>query len=126
MVVGAHGQIVNCFPQDLDQQNSDLISDITHSMESMALAVKQHGMQLTPDDLVSAELCARIGVAGSTSLIAVLNQASANQQAHESAHSTVSPALVVGVEESGDLGSVAQGSYSEPQSDLGIDIHHKK
>ena len=40
MVVGAHSQIVNCFPWNLDQQNSDLISDIMHSMESMALAVK--------------------------------------------------------------------------------------
>ena len=83
-------------------------------MESMALAVKQHSIWLTPNDLVSAELCAWIGAAGSTSLITALNQASANQQACESAHSTVSPALDVGVEESGDSGSVTQGLDSEP------------
>ena len=83
-------------------------------------------MQLTPNDPVSAELLAWIGTAGSSSLIMALNQASANQQACEFAHSTVLPSSGVGVEESGDSGSVAQGSDSEPQSDLGTDIHHKK
>ena len=126
MVVGAHGQIVNHFPWDSDQQNSNLVSDIMHSMESMALAVKQHSMQLTPNDPVSAELRARIGTASSTSLITALNQVSANQQACESAHSTVLPALDVGVEESGDSGSITQGSDSEPQSDLGADVCRKK
>ena len=66
----------------------------------MALAVKQHGVWLTPNDPVSAKLRVWIGAAGSTSLIAALNQASTNQQAHESAHFTVLPALDVGVEES--------------------------
>ena len=126
VVVGAHGQIVDHFPRDSDQQNLELVGDITHSMESMALAVKQHGAWLTHDDPVSAELCAWIGTAGSTSLIAALNQASANQQAHESAHSTVSPASGVDVEGSGDSASVAQDSDSEPHSDLGTDVHHKK
>ena len=37
VVIGAHGQIIDCFPQDSDQQNSDLVSNIMHSMESMAL-----------------------------------------------------------------------------------------
>ena len=125
-VVGAYGQIVNCFPWDSDQQNSDLISDIICSMESMALVVKQYSAWLTPDNPVSAELHAWIGAAGPISLIMALNQASANQQACESAHSMVSPASGIGVEESGDSGSTAQGSDSEPQSDLSADIHHKK
>ncbi len=81
---------------------------------------------MAPDDPVSAELRARIGAAGSTSLIAALNQASANQQACKSAGSTVSLALDVGVEESGDAGSVTQSSGSESQSDLGADVHCKK
>ncbi len=125
VVVGAHSQILNHFPQDSDQQNSDLVGDITCSMESMALAVKQHSAWPAPNDPVSAKLHAWIG-AGSTSLIAALNQASANQQACESAHSTVLPALDIGVEESGDAGSVTQGLGSESQSDLGSDICHKK
>ncbi len=94
-----------------------------HSIESIALAVKQYSVRLAPDDPVSAELCARIGTASSTSLIEALNQASANQQACESARSMVLPALGIGVEESG---SVTQGSDSKPQSDLGTDVHHKK
>ena len=126
VVVGPHGQIIDHFPQDLDQRNSDLVGDITHSMESIALAVKEHSTWLVPNNPVSAELHARIGAAGSASLIDALNQASTNQQAHKSAHSSVSPALDVGVEESGDSGSIAQGSDSEPQSDLGADVYHKK
>ena len=126
MVVGAHGQIIDHFPQDSDQQNSDLVGNIMHSMESIALDVKQHSTWLACDDPVSVELHAQIGTAGSTSLIVALNQASANQQAHESAHSTVLPASGIGIEESGDSGSVTQDSDSEPYSDLGADIHCKK
>ena len=56
----------------------------------------------------------------------VLNQASLNQQAHESAQPTVPSASTGVMEESGDSTSAAQDSDSEPQSDLGTDVHCKK
>ncbi len=124
VVVGLHGQILDHFPQDSNQQNSDLVRDITCSMESMA--VKQHGEHLAPDDPVSAELHAWIGATGSTSLIAALNQASANQQACESACSTVLLVSGIDVKGSSDSASITQDLDSEPHSNLGTDFHLKK
>ena len=39
MVVGSHSQVLDQFPRDSNQQNTDLAGDLVHSMELMSLAV---------------------------------------------------------------------------------------
>ena len=108
MVIRSHGQLLDWFPQDSDQQNTYLVGDLEQSMESMSLAVSQHGAWLALDNPVSAELLARISTVGSTGLIVALNQASHNQQAHESAWSMVPLLFTVVAEESGDSATAPQ------------------